>query len=185
MDKLIIPIDGRETELELEKINLDKLKLDELNPRIGFFRDNQITDKLSEEQIIFALTNKKPEAFRKLKDSIHNNRGIVNPIWVEKLKGGEYKIIEGNTRAVIYKQLQAEEPYEKNWVKILSYVLPYEVSDEQKNAAKPDEQTQKVLNYLNEENEYLDVMLAHTSNCSRFSRHSVSVITKKPRVIWS
>jgi hypothetical protein len=31
------------------------------------------------------LTNKKPEAYRKLKDSIHNNKGIVYPIWVEHL----------------------------------------------------------------------------------------------------
>jgi len=133
MDKMIIPIDGRETTIELDQIELGKLKLDELNPRIGFFRDNQLTDNLTEDQIIFALTNKKPEAFRKLKDSIHNNKGIVNPIWVEHLIGGDYKIIEGNTRLVIYQQLKLEEPYEESWNKILSYVLPHEISDEQKN----------------------------------------------------
>jgi hypothetical protein len=133
MDKLTIPIDGRETTLELEHIELDKLKLDELNPRIGFFRDNQVNEELSEDQIIFALTNKKPEAFRKLKDSIHNNKGIVYPIWVEHLKGGDYMIIEGNTRLVIYRQLHEEEPYEETWKRILSYVLPYEISEEQKN----------------------------------------------------
>jgi len=133
MDKLTIPIDGRETIIELEQIELGKLELDELNPRISFFRDNQVAEKLTEEQIIFALTNKKPESFRKLKDSIHNNKGIVYPIWVEHLKGGDYRIIEGNTRLVIYQQLQKEEPYEENWKKILSYVLPFEISDEQKN----------------------------------------------------
>ncbi len=36
------------------------------------------------------------------------------------------------------------------------------LSDEQKKAATPDEQTQKVLNYLNAENEYLDQMMKHT-----------------------
>jgi hypothetical protein len=133
MDKLTIPIDGRETIIDLEHIELGKLKLDELNPRISFFKDNQVTENLTEEQIIFALTNKKPEAFRKLKDSIHNNKGIVNPIWVEHLIGGDYKIIEGNTRLVIYQQLKIEEPYEESWKKILSYVLPHEISDEQKN----------------------------------------------------
>jgi ParB-like chromosome segregation protein Spo0J len=133
MDKLTIPIDGKETIIELEQIELGKLKLNELNPRISFFRDNQVADNLTEDQIIFALTNKKPEAFRKLKDSIHNNKGIVYPIWVEPLKGGDYKIIESNTRLVICKQLQQEEPYEENWKKILSYVLPYEIGDEQKN----------------------------------------------------
>jgi oligopeptidase B len=36
------------------------------------------------------------------------------------------------------------------------------LSDEQKNADSPDEQTQKVLNYLNAENDYLDTMMSHT-----------------------
>ena len=38
------------------------------------------------------------------------------------------------------------------------------LSDEQKNAETPDEQTQKVLDYLNAENDYLSSMLAHTEN---------------------
>ena len=38
------------------------------------------------------------------------------------------------------------------------------LSDDQKNAETPDEQTQKVLDYLNAENDYLDKMLAHTTN---------------------
>jgi oligopeptidase B len=36
------------------------------------------------------------------------------------------------------------------------------LSDEQKTAEKPDEQTQKVLDYLNAENSYLDKSLSHT-----------------------
>lgn len=36
------------------------------------------------------------------------------------------------------------------------------LSDEQKMAKDPDEQTRKVLNYLDEENEYLDQQLGHT-----------------------
>jgi len=36
------------------------------------------------------------------------------------------------------------------------------LSDEQKNAEIPDEQTQKVLDYLNAENEYKEKMLEHT-----------------------
>lgn len=133
MDKLIIPIDGKDTTINLEKINIGKLQLDELNPRISFFRDNQVTDNLTDDQVVYALTNKKPEAFRKLKDSIQNNRGIVYPIWVEPLSKDFYRVIEGNTRLVIYRQLKQEEPYEEIWKSILSYVLPKEISDEQKN----------------------------------------------------
>ena len=36
------------------------------------------------------------------------------------------------------------------------------LTDEQKTAENPDEQTQKVLNYLNAENEYLDKIMGHT-----------------------
>ncbi len=38
------------------------------------------------------------------------------------------------------------------------------LSDEQKKAATPDEQTQKALDYLNDENEYLDQMMGHTKD---------------------
>ncbi len=136
MNNLIIPIDGKETKVEQGQIEINKLELDELNPRISFFRDNQVTDNLTKDEIIFALTSKKPEAFRKLKDSIHNNKGIVSPIWIETIgekKDKKYKVIEGNTRVVIYQQLQKEEPYEDKWKTILCYILPREINEEQKN----------------------------------------------------
>jgi hypothetical protein len=134
MEELIIPLNGKNTKIEIKKIHISKLKLDELNPRISFFKDNQLKNELNEDEIIFALTNKKPEAFKKLKDSIHNNRGIMQPIWVEPLTDDqEYKVIEGNSRVVIYKQLKDEEPNEHIWDEILSYVLPFSIDNEQKN----------------------------------------------------
>lgn len=38
------------------------------------------------------------------------------------------------------------------------------LTDEQKTAENPDEQTQQVLNYLNEENSYTDQVMAHTKS---------------------
>lgn len=134
METVIIPIDGKDTKISLRQIEIDKLCLDELNPRISFFRDNQVIDNLTEEQIIFALTNKKPEAFRKLKDSIQTNRGILNPIWVESdKKTDKYKVIEGNTRLVIYRDLHNLEPNEERWKKIYCFLLPHGIMGEQKN----------------------------------------------------
>ncbi len=133
MNELKIPIDGKETKIKVEEIETGKLELDELNPRISFFRDNQITDSLTENDVIFALISRKPEAFRKLKDSIHNNKGVVYPIWIEPVKDKKYKVIEGNTRVVVYQQLQQEEPYEDRWKTILCNVLPHEIDEEQKN----------------------------------------------------
>ena len=91
MDPIIIPLDGIETELTLERIDTKKLELDELNPRISFYRDNQVTDQLSEDQIVFALVNKKPEAFRKLKDSIHNEI-IIGKTIIDKIKEAVNKL---------------------------------------------------------------------------------------------
>ena len=139
MNESIIPIDGKETIIKLRSIEIDKLELDELNPRISFFRDNRVTDSLSEDEIVFALISRKPEAFRKLKDSIHNNKGIVYPIWIEPIKEEQdkkYKVIEGNTRVVIYQQLQREEPYEDKWKTILCNILPHEIDEEQKDFIK-------------------------------------------------
>jgi oligopeptidase B len=41
------------------------------------------------------------------------------------------------------------------------------LSDEQKNTATPDEQTAKVLDYLNKENEYTKVVLKHTEDLQK------------------
>ena len=133
MNEFTIPIDGKDTKIIQKQIEIDQLDLDELNPRISFFKDNQVSDGLTKDQIIFALTNKKPGAFRKLKDSIHNNKGIVNPIWIESIRNKKYKVIEGNTRAVIYQQLHQEEPNEEKWKTISCNILPNEIDDEQKN----------------------------------------------------
>lgn len=133
MPHLKIPLDGRETSIEVDEIKIGDLELDETNPRISFFRDNQVAENLSRDKIVFALTNKNPEAFRKLKDSIHNNRGIMYPIWVEPLESGKYKVIEGNSRVVAYQQLNEEEPFEQKWKTILSNVLPHKVSGDQKD----------------------------------------------------
>lgn len=133
---LEISLDGRATIVGLERVPLDQLVLDEFNPRISFFKDNQAVADLSEQQVEFALSQGNPEAWRKLKDSIHNNRGVVNPIWVEPvdLAGGRrFRVIEGNSRVLACRRLAGEEPGEALWHTILAYVLPDAVSAEQKN----------------------------------------------------
>lgn len=138
MNELIIPINGKDTKIKAKKIDILNLSLDESNPRISFFKDNQITDDLSDDQIMFALVCRKPAAFNRLKESIHNNRGIINPIWVEPIKNdkknkNKYRVIEGNTRVVIYRELTREEPSEAKWNTILCHILPYGIDEGQLN----------------------------------------------------
>ena len=138
-DRIVIPLDGIETQIELKNIPLGWLELDEDNPRISFFKDNQVLDTLSEQQIEFALVNKNPEAWRKLKDSIHNNRGIIHPIWAAPIGKGQeqkFRVVEGNSRVLAYRVLGKDEPGEPRWMAILAYILPKEVSREQKDFIK-------------------------------------------------
>jgi hypothetical protein len=131
MNEIEIPINGVIQKVRIEFIPITDLILDELNPRISFFRDNQPKPNLNREEIIFALTQKKPDAFRKLKDSIENNRGIISPIWVEPKDMNSFRVIEGNTRVVAYSILSLDQPYEQTWKRIMSYILPEKVNDEQ------------------------------------------------------
>ena len=136
---LLIPLDGKETQVKVRSIPLGCLELDEDNPRISFFKDNQVVDTLTEQQIEYALANKNPEAWRKLKDSIHNNRGIVHPVWVEPIGEGRedrFRVVEGNSRVLAYRILGKDEPGEPRWKAILAHILPKEVSREQKDFIK-------------------------------------------------
>ena len=131
-----VNLDGIPTELTFKKIPIEKLKLDENNPRIQFFRDNQIEERLSQEQIYFALANKKPDAFQRLYLAIEKNQGLLNPIWVQEADDGKYLVLEGNTRTLIYQKLQVKYPNLTIWKEIDSYVLPKDLSEEQQNFIK-------------------------------------------------
>lgn len=136
MEKLTINIDGVPTEITTKKVDIDKIYLDQENPRIGLFRDSQIKEDLSQDEIRFALINKNPEAFDKLRYSIEVNDGIINPIWLQPLNNEKYIIIEGNTRLVIYKELNDKYPHKEAYKKILSRVLPGRVTERQKDFIK-------------------------------------------------
>jgi hypothetical protein len=128
-----IPINGKSTKLKLASINIDSLVPDEENPRIGLFRDNQLKKTLTVDEIKFAIANKSPEAYNKLKESIHNNKGIINPIWVQPLQKKKYLVIEGNSRLMIYKDLVNIEPNESQWKSIIAYILPEDIDEDEKN----------------------------------------------------
>jgi len=136
MESMKINIGGIQAEIITRKIDIDDIFLDQENPRIGLFKDSQISSDLTQEQIEFALINKNPQAFDKLKESIEANEGIINPIWVYPINNERYVIIEGNTRLVIYRKLKEKYLNKENYKKILCYVLPPKISETQKNFIK-------------------------------------------------
>lgn len=134
LESLVLSINGIETTLSLTHINISSLTLDELNPRIGFYKDNQPAEHLEQDQVTYALSCRNPEAYRKLKASIKNNKGAVNPIWVQsEPSSNRYRVIEGNTRVAIYRQLWAEDPQNPCWITIPAYVLPPSADNSQRD----------------------------------------------------
>jgi len=136
MSKIKLNIGGIPTEIETKEIDIDRIFLDQENPRIGLFRDSQVKDKLTQDEIKFALINKNPEAFNKLKESIEVNEGIINPIWVQPLDKNDYIVVEGNTRLVIYQLLREKYPHKRTYKKILCRILPKHINERQREFIK-------------------------------------------------
>ncbi|MCQ6962437.1 ParB/Srx family N-terminal domain-containing protein [Methanolobus chelungpuianus] len=132
-DSILVKIGGISTEIKMGEIEIDQIIFDEGNPRIGFHKDTQPFTNLSQNQIIFALSNKNRDAYAKLKENIEVNEGIVNPIWIEPIDHEIYRVIEGNTRLLIYRDLREKYPYKDFFKTIPCRILPAKITEEQRN----------------------------------------------------
>lgn len=132
MKKLTVNIAGISTKLLYKDIPLNKIILDQDNPRIGLFKDASTKLDLDQDEIEYSIINKNPKAFEKLKESIRLNEGIINFIWVTPVND-KFLILEGNTRAVIYKQLNDDFPSKIVYQKLPSYVLPHNINDDKRD----------------------------------------------------
>lgn len=117
-----IPLDGVPTSVQRTHVPLDSLILDVGNPRIQYYLDARLNDEVTPEQIELALAEGNDQ-FDRLKDHIERNGGIYNPIWVVP-EGSMYRVIEGNTRAFIYKELSEKYVNDDKWKAIEAYILP-------------------------------------------------------------
>lgn len=106
------------------KIPIDKIELDLENPRIKQWLE-MYGDEITSEGIALALTASSGSAststYTSLKESIRVNKGIINPIIVNKDKNGKLVVIEGNTRLQIYKEFAIADP-EGPWKEIIAMV---------------------------------------------------------------
>jgi len=131
-----VPIAGILTEVENKDIELEKLVLDEENPRIGYWIDNIAriaNEEPTQEDLEKVLKMGQYDDYIRLKMSIETNEGLMKEIWVFPYKNGKYKIIDGNTRLLIYKDLRDKYPHKKTYKKIRCRILPTDISDKQKD----------------------------------------------------
>jgi hypothetical protein len=132
MTGIEIPIAGKLEMVKIEHIDIDKLILDHENPRIGYWSDNiiRVSDKVSQGDLELALKSGAYTEYNRLKRSIESSEGIMNEIWVSSTVDGKYKIIDGNTRYLIYKDLREKYPHKDTYKKIRCKVLPPEITKE-------------------------------------------------------
>ncbi|HUT04531.1 MAG TPA: ParB/Srx family N-terminal domain-containing protein [bacterium] len=106
-------------ECEFQMLPIENVHLDFENPRIKQFTE-MYGDDLTHEQIYLALNistgaeGASFTTFHSLEQSIRTHGRIIHPILVNKEVDGKLVVIEGNTRAAIYKSF-LEKGYQGGW----------------------------------------------------------------------
>lgn len=104
---------------------------DTVNPRfLGNILARNGGKPLTKQQICEAFENA-PQSL-KLKNSIEQNGGLLNPILAERT-GNRYRSRDGNDRWYVYQQLHAEDP--KKWSHISLLVFPEDMPEAAKREA--------------------------------------------------
>ena len=99
--------------MKYEKISIGNIELDLENPRIKQFLEIY-SGPITAESIALALNNPSGNSssslFETLKESIKVNKGLINPITVNRFEDGRMVVVEGNTRLQIYKDFAKSDP---------------------------------------------------------------------------
>jgi len=110
--------------MEYMKLPIDQVELDLENPRIKQWLEIY-GDDITSEGIALALSassgTSSTSTYSALKESIKVNKGIINPIIVNRNADGKLVVIEGNTRLQIYKEFAEVDP-EGPWKEIIAIV---------------------------------------------------------------
>lgn len=117
--------------MEYMKLSINDVQLDLNNPRIKQWLEIY-GDDITSEGIALALSassgTSATSTYSALKESIKVNKGIINPIIVNRSSNGDLVVIEGNTRLQIYKEFAESDP-NGPWHEIIAIVydnLPIE-----------------------------------------------------------
>lgn len=111
----------------LELVAVNEIRLDLTNPRVAKWVE-MYGGSISAEQMSLALgagdsqTGEGGTTFHSLKESIRTYGGIIHPIIVNKESRGQLVVIEGNTRALIYREF-LEHKVDGDWTRIPAMVF--------------------------------------------------------------
>lgn len=100
--------------MEFIPLPVANLKLDVQNPRVARIVEMYGEGEITDDRMRLALgvspsdDSESGTTFYSLRESIKTNGGIIHPIIVNSTDDGSLVVIEGNTRALIYKQFAEE-----------------------------------------------------------------------------
>ena len=117
-----ITINGKEYPVEPKELPVSDLKFYPENPRVYSVLNAQGGEP-SQEEILDVMI--KLDSVKDLKEDIRNNGGLTDPLVV---RGGDYVVLEGNSRLAAYHILCASDPI--RWGKVKCDVLPEDISED-------------------------------------------------------
>ena len=124
--------------MEYKLLDINEIELDINNPRIKQWLEMYKDEALTSEAIALALSassgSSVTSTYTTLKESIRVNKGIINPIIVNRYPDGRMVVIEGNTRLQIYKEFAEIDP-NGPWKKIIAIIYD-QLSDEKIHAIR-------------------------------------------------
>ena len=111
--------------MEYKMLDINEVELDINNPRIKQWIEIYKDEELTSEAISLALSasagGSSTSTYTTLRESVRVNKGIINPIIVNRYDDGRLVVIEGNTRLQIYKEFAKLDP-DGSWEKIIAIV---------------------------------------------------------------
>jgi len=97
--------------VKYEMVEVDQLVLDLSNPRIAQWME-MYGENVNDDAMKLALQRGGSDdkaagpSYRSLQESIRTNSGVIHPIIINREPNGKLKVIEGNTRALIYREFK-------------------------------------------------------------------------------
>ncbi len=122
MSEKSITISGKEYPVESREIPVSDLKFYPENPRVYSVLNVQDQEPTQEEILAVMKTL---DSVKDLKEDIKNNGGLTDPLIV---RGGDYVVLEGNSRLAAYHILCGMDPIK--WGKVKCDVLPADISED-------------------------------------------------------
>jgi len=103
---------------------IGKLKLDPGNPRLGYQlrRIGTATTDHDLHEMLWDL-----DAVKELRESVKQNGGLIE----DPIIHADGKVVEGNCRTVVLRQLHKEFPDDPRWQRVFVRVLPKDVTEEE------------------------------------------------------